>query len=107
MCPLCGSQLSRRTSAKKVEYDVCEKYPTCRYMATPETTAALVQLREDNQTLSQRLDEARGAVCRMADKYAEARGDKPSDWVQTPVAIGEYVERVAAAAIERSRRKRG
>lgn len=107
MCPLCGSTLRRRPSTKGVEFDVCTQYPKCRYTATPETTAALVQLREDVQSLSQRLDEARGAVCRMADKYAEARGDKPSDWVQTPVAIGEYVERVAAAAIERSRRKRG
>lgn len=94
-----------RESSKKVLFLVCRKNPK-QHAATVEMANSMLTLREDNQRLSERLDECRGTVCRMMDKYAEAKGDQPKELVVTPVRLGDYVDDVANVAIERSKRNR-
>lgn len=94
-----------KESTKKVLFMICTKYPQCPMTATPAVVNSLTSLREDNQRLSERLDEARGAVVRMADKYAEARGDNPPERLGTPIRLGEYIDDVVRVAVERSKRK--
>lgn len=105
VCPLCGAEMSVKESPKKVLFLVCKQYPD-QHIATPAMLNAMTTAREDNARLSERLDEARGAVVRMMDAYADAKGDAPKEPVGCPVRLGDYIDYVAKVAIERSKRKR-
>lgn len=104
-CPLCGRPLRQEVSSRKQAYLLCTGYPGCKMAATPEVVNAMTHLLANDQRKDERLDECRRAVQRMAELYADARGDNRSEWVQTPLPIGEYIGKVAEVAIERSRRK--